>query len=75
MNSPHAERRIEFHDVPKDRVRADLHHRLRTGARLLGNARALAAGENDALHRIALGSARNCAICASENLNMSSPAA
>src|ERR1700683_3097601 len=70
-----AERRVQFHDVPEDRLRADFQHGLRPAARFLGDARALAAGENDAFHTPRLLRARYCAICASENLTMSSPAA
>ena len=42
--------RAHLHDVPEDRLAADLDHRLRPHLRLLAEASALAAGENHGLH-------------------------
>ena len=50
MNSFTPKRRVQLHDVPEDRPAADLEHGFGPGARLLGDARALAAGEDHALH-------------------------
>src|SRR5580658_6907446 len=41
---------VQLHDVPENGPRPDLDHGLRPGIRLLGDAGALAAGENHALH-------------------------
>ena len=41
---------VDLHDVPEDRLAADLHHRLRPERRLLHQPRAEPAGENDRLH-------------------------
>ena len=45
-----AVRRVDLHDVPEDRLAADLDHRLRLQIALLGDPRAEPAGENDDLH-------------------------
>ena len=42
--------RVDLHDVPEDRGAADLDHRLRRQVCLLGEARTLAAGEDDRPH-------------------------
>jgi hypothetical protein len=44
--------RVDLHDVPEDRLVADLDHRLRAHAGLLAHARAEAAGEDHGLHRV-----------------------
>ena len=69
-----AEGRVELHDVPEDGLRADLHHGLRARVRFLGDARALAAGENHALHAERFINSPYRAICCSENAAMFSPA-
>ena len=45
-----AVRRVDLHDVPEDRLAADLDHRLRLQIALFGDPRAEPAGENDGLH-------------------------
>ena len=45
-----AVRRVELHDVPEDRLAADLDHRLRLQIALFGYPSAQPAGENDDLH-------------------------
>ena len=42
--------RVDLHDVPEDRLLADLDHRLRPDGRLLAEPGAEAAGEEDDLH-------------------------
>ena len=69
----HAERRIQLHDVPENRPRADFHHGLRPRVRLLGDARALAAGENDALHARARRQVRDTARSAPRKMSPCSP--
>src|SRR5581483_1086486 len=46
----HAVARIDLHDVPQDRLAADLDHRLWPQIALFGNPRAKAAGQNDGFH-------------------------
>ncbi len=41
---------IDLHDVPEDRLAADLDHRLRLQMRLLGNTRAKPASQNHRFH-------------------------
>src|ERR1700733_6141693 len=43
---------VELHDVPQDRLAADLDHGFRAGGGFLGQTRAQSSGENDHFHSI-----------------------
>ena len=44
---------VDLHDVPKDRLASDFHHRLRAHLRFLAYARAKTSSENHSLHLLA----------------------
>src|SRR4051794_9156941 len=64
---------VDLHDVPEDRLAADLDHRLRPQRRLLAEPRAEAAGEDHRLHATASPCARNASAWPTVTARMFAP--